>query len=161
MEPAGNRVTRVRVERLPAPPSSRSDKPESHTADDFRVVRVPFDLILSTSDGDQRSSVLSLPAPDVLDFSSYDEPAEVAGTSVITPAGIHKTRPTRVSGTAPFGLSLEASALEDYKLAHKAFSELLFSADANKLLHEPRKMIRKRTVKCFIQVSRSLLLYFP
>ncbi|KAG1330825.1 hypothetical protein COCNU_02G007930 [Cocos nucifera] len=142
VEPVGNRFTRAKVERLPEPPTSGSKKPEPHATNDFRIVRVQPYSGSSTPQEGQRSQaeclfnevVLSLPAFDVFDFFPEDEPAEVTGTS----------------GTMSTGLKLEASILEDYELASKAFSKFLYSVDANKLLCEPRKIIRQKALDYFI-----------
>ena len=108
-------------------------------------MKVPLDLTSSAFDGDRKSrmdqifdeAILSLQTSDVFDFFSKDDLAEVAVTSK----------------TTPVGLKLEASILEDYGLAHKAFSKFLYLADANKLLCEPHKIMRKKTLDYFIRVS--------
>ncbi|KAG1366979.1 hypothetical protein COCNU_13G007690 [Cocos nucifera] len=74
-----------------------------------------------------------------------DEPSEIVGTSKVTLIGIF--------GTAPARLKLVVSMLEDYKLIHGEFSGLLFPVDANKLLWELGKIIRKKTLDYFIWVT--------
>ena len=70
--------------------------------------------------------VLSLLAFDVFNFLPEDKSVKIV----------------RTSKTTSVGLKLEASILEDYELASKAFFEFLYPIDANKLLCEPRKIIR-------------------
>ena len=71
-------------------------------------------------------AILSLSTLDVLDFFLEEEPIEVAETF----------------GIAPAGLKLEASSLEDYELASKAFSDFLYPVDMTKLLIGPYKIKR-------------------
>ena len=70
--------------------------------------------------------ILSLPAPDVSNLFPEEELIEATGTF----------------GTTPAGLKLKISALEDYKLASKAFSDFLYPTDATKLVTEPLKIKR-------------------
>ncbi|KAG1334074.1 putative BTB/POZ domain-containing protein [Cocos nucifera] len=95
-----------------------------------RVLRVDMERMRS------RVRKLELEFVDIKQEMGRDDLAEVAVTSK----------------TTPVGLKLEASILEDYGLAHKAFSKFLYLADANKLLCEPHKIMRKKTLDYFIRL---------
>ncbi|KAG1334123.1 hypothetical protein COCNU_03G002420 [Cocos nucifera] len=148
VEPTSNRSTYARVEHLLALPTFGSEELGSHTADDFRIMSVQPDLGSSALEEGQRSqteclfseAILSLPAPDIFDFFPKDEPVGIIG----------------ISRTIPVRLKLEASTLEDYELASKAFSKFVYPTDINKLLCEPHKIMRQKTLDCFIQVDLSL-----
>ncbi|KAG1359732.1 hypothetical protein COCNU_08G011780 [Cocos nucifera] len=66
-----------------------------------------------------------------------DEPAEVIGSSE----------------TTLIELKLKAFALENYKPTSKAFFEVLYLANANKLLCEPHKIIRQKVLDYFIRLA--------
>ncbi|EHA8590438.1 hypothetical protein COCNU_scaffold018817G000020 [Cocos nucifera] len=72
-----------------------------------------------------------------VESASEEEPMEVAKTSRIVP--------TR--------LKLEVSALEDYRLASKAFFNFLYLADTTKLLTEPLKIRRRKALDYFIWLT--------
>ncbi|EHA8588712.1 hypothetical protein COCNU_scaffold006430G000020 [Cocos nucifera] len=82
-------------------------------------------------------AILSLPAPDISDLFPKEKPTEAVKTS----------------GTASDEVELQASALEDYDLACKAFSNFLYPTDATKLLIEPLKMKKRKALDCFIRLS--------
>ena len=81
--------------------------------------------------------ILSMPAAQVVYLSLEEASTEAVGAFGIVPAS----------------LKLEASALENYKLAHKLFIGMLLPTDGNKLLASSHDAIRKRVMECFIQVS--------
>lgn len=58
-----------------------------------------------------------------------------------------------VSGVAPTCTRLEVSMLEDYMLVHEVFSKLIFLANTNELLVEPRVIVPRKMINCFIRVS--------
>ncbi|KAG1366977.1 hypothetical protein COCNU_13G007670 [Cocos nucifera] len=112
----------------------------------FSAIKVSFFHYLSGTPTTRSSHRLLKPLLFLIfPCSLEDEPAEIVGTSKVTSIGI--------SGTASIGLKLEASMLEDYKLTHDTFSGLLFPTNANKLLREPGKIIRKKTLDYFIWVT--------
>ena len=153
-KPANGRSTRIRIESPLVLLASRSKGLEPPHSDNFRVMRVQSSSsAASTSNRDRRSQIdrvpkevilglleeviLSLLDPRVIDSSSKEVPTTVAGTF----------------GTTLADLKLEASAIKDYKLAHELFTKMLLSVNANKLLAEPHREMRKATVECFIWVS--------
>ncbi|EHA8590992.1 hypothetical protein COCNU_scaffold029945G000020 [Cocos nucifera] len=106
------------------------------------IMRVRPDSGSSAPEEGQRSqieylfseAILSLSASDIFDFFLEDESVEVVETF----------------GTTSIILKLEASAIEDYELASKAFSKFIYLVDVNKLLCEPRKIIRQKILDYFI-----------
>ena len=60
--------------------------------------------------------------------------------------------------TTPIGVELRTSALDDYDLTCKAFSNFLYLADVSKLLAKPLKTKRQKALDCFIRVSQKHIL---
>ena len=142
--------------------ASRSEDLESLHVDDFRIVRIGLPVALAPH-RDREShtdcgfeevapslptppSLPTLPSPQVVDSSPEEVSVKIVGTSRIVPAG--------VSGTAPVGLELEASTLEDYKQVHELFTEMLLPTDTTKLLAVLCKEMRKAAMETVIQISQ-------
>ncbi|KAG1331591.1 hypothetical protein COCNU_02G015590 [Cocos nucifera] len=145
-EPTGNISAHVRVELLPALPTSKSEEPKPLFIDNFEIIWVQHDLGSPVAEESQKSSIeylfskviLSLPAPDVSDLFLEEESIEAA----------------RTFRTALAGSKLEATTLEDYELASKAFFDFLYPANVMKLLIEPHKIKRQKALDYFIQVAK-------
>ena len=85
----------------------------------------------------------------------FTEGAEISETAL---GGTSKGKEsiTEVAGTcgiALAGVEVQASALDDYGLACKAFTNFFYLIDASKLLVEALKTRRRKALDCFIRVG--------
>ncbi|EHA8589782.1 hypothetical protein COCNU_scaffold012362G000010 [Cocos nucifera] len=123
--------------------------------------------------------ILSLLAPNVSDFFSKEEPSRVAGVgeTMVEVLPIETIETLRITstdtskavldeplvfevigtyGTAPVGDDYQGSALDDYDLESKAFSNFFYLIDASKLLIEPLRMKRQKALDYFIRLAHYL-----
>ena len=106
VEATSGRSACIRVELLPAPPTSEIQESDPHNIEDLKVERVPYYLDLPISKEGLEISVeylfseviLSLPVPDISDFFSEKDPTKRAETSRTVMNGVQLTEAMETPG---------------------------------------------------------------